>query len=290
MTRPLELHPDRLLPADPGLAPSPARSTRAPRDLPIISPHGHTDPAWFASNAPFADAPSCCWRRTTTCTACSTARACRWPTSAFPTDGVRPQSIRRAAWRLFAEHYHLFRGTPSSLWLDTRSFIDVFDLRVQLECGHGGRVLRPHRRAAAADGVPPARAVRPVRHRGADDHRIAARPARAPRDDPGERLERPGPDGVPPGPGGRSRARGLPGALDEFADADGRGHAQLGRLPRGASPSPRVLQAHGRDVDRPRPSHRPHGGPHAARSRGPVPQGDGLAASAADAELSARRC
>ena len=26
------------------------------RDLPIISPHGHTDPQWFADDAPFPDA------------------------------------------------------------------------------------------------------------------------------------------------------------------------------------------------------------------------------------------
>ena len=26
--------------------------------LPIVSPHGHTDPAWLASNAPFEDAVS----------------------------------------------------------------------------------------------------------------------------------------------------------------------------------------------------------------------------------------
>ena len=45
-----------------------------------------------------------------------------------------PAPNRRAAWRLFAEHYHLFRGTPSSLWLDA-VFHDVFDLRVQLGAG-----------------------------------------------------------------------------------------------------------------------------------------------------------
>ncbi len=32
-----------------------ARSTTAVKGLPIISPHGHTDPAWFALNEPFPD-------------------------------------------------------------------------------------------------------------------------------------------------------------------------------------------------------------------------------------------
>ena len=33
-----------------------AAALRAVTDLPIISPHGHTDPEWFAGNAPFANA------------------------------------------------------------------------------------------------------------------------------------------------------------------------------------------------------------------------------------------
>ena len=49
------LHEDRLFPADPGVR-AVARSLYATvRDLPIVSPHGHTDPRWFAENRPFAD-------------------------------------------------------------------------------------------------------------------------------------------------------------------------------------------------------------------------------------------
>ena len=55
MTRPLALHPDRLFPADPRTRDI-ARALYEPvRTLPIVSPHGHTDPAWFATNEPFAD-------------------------------------------------------------------------------------------------------------------------------------------------------------------------------------------------------------------------------------------
>ena len=38
----------------------------------------------------------------------------------------------REAWRLFASHYKLFRGTPSALWLD-QVFAQVFGLTVRLE-------------------------------------------------------------------------------------------------------------------------------------------------------------
>ena len=54
---------------------------------------------------------------TTTSSACSTARACRSRTSASPRKRRRRRSRRdaREIWRLFAEHYHLFRGTPTRL-------------------------------------------------------------------------------------------------------------------------------------------------------------------------------
>jgi glucuronate isomerase len=58
MTRPLRLDPDRFFPLE-GRARSLARTLFGEVErLPIISPHGHTDPAWFASDTPFADAAS----------------------------------------------------------------------------------------------------------------------------------------------------------------------------------------------------------------------------------------
>ena len=49
------LHEDRLFPADPS-ARKIARSLYAQvRNLPIVSPHGHTQASWFAKNEPFPD-------------------------------------------------------------------------------------------------------------------------------------------------------------------------------------------------------------------------------------------
>ena len=51
MPKALSLHPDRLLPADPttrGIARGLYESVAT---LPIVSPHGHTDPAWFATDS-----------------------------------------------------------------------------------------------------------------------------------------------------------------------------------------------------------------------------------------------
>ena len=52
------IHEDRLFPADPATRVIARRLHATVRDLPIVSPHGHTDPAWFAGNEPFADPAS----------------------------------------------------------------------------------------------------------------------------------------------------------------------------------------------------------------------------------------
>ena len=55
MTDTLQLHDDRLFPADVATRGIARELYASVADLPIISPHGHTDPSWFADNAPFPD-------------------------------------------------------------------------------------------------------------------------------------------------------------------------------------------------------------------------------------------
>src|SRR4051794_5113483 len=47
------LDPNRLFPSDPTARKVAQQLYETVRDLPIISPHGHTDPRWFAENKPF---------------------------------------------------------------------------------------------------------------------------------------------------------------------------------------------------------------------------------------------
>jgi len=58
MAKTLVLNPDRLFPAEPSVRAVARRLHDAVKTLPIISPHRHTDPEWFATNAPFEDATS----------------------------------------------------------------------------------------------------------------------------------------------------------------------------------------------------------------------------------------
>ena len=55
MARPLNLHEDRLFPADPTVRGIARELYSTVASLPIISPHGHTDPRWFAYDQPFAN-------------------------------------------------------------------------------------------------------------------------------------------------------------------------------------------------------------------------------------------
>lgn len=130
MTRPLNLHPDRLLPADPSIRAIARGLYASVRDLPIVSPHGHTDPAWFATNEPFGNA--------TELLLVPDHYVFRMLYSqGVPMEALgvgNPDADPRAAWRLFAERYHLFRGTPSRMWLDW-VFAEAFGIEVLLDAG-----------------------------------------------------------------------------------------------------------------------------------------------------------
>lgn len=123
----LVLDPDRLFPAE-HTTREIARSLYAGvRSLPIISPHGHTDPAWFAANAPFENATDLLLRPDH-----YLFRMLYSQGIALEDLGIgNPSADPREGWRLLAANYHLFRGTPSRLWLDW-VFAEVFGLEVKL--------------------------------------------------------------------------------------------------------------------------------------------------------------
>ncbi len=133
MAKPLRLDPDRLFPAEPRTRDL-ARALYAPvRDLPILSPHGHTDPAWFATNDPFPDPATLLIVPDHYVFRMLYSQGVPLEALGIPTlDGSPTETDPRKIWRLFADHYHLFRGTPSRLWLDW-VFAEVFGLDVRLE-------------------------------------------------------------------------------------------------------------------------------------------------------------
>ncbi len=110
----LSLHPDRLFPSDPPVRGIARRLHAEVSHLPIISPHGHTDPEWWATNDHFGNATELL------------VHPDHYVFRMLYSQGVSLNALGinnsaadpRESWRLFASHYHLFRGTPSRMWLD----------------------------------------------------------------------------------------------------------------------------------------------------------------------------
>jgi glucuronate isomerase len=121
-------HPDRLFPADPTVREI-ARSLYAGvRDLPIVSPHGHTDPSWFALDERFLDAVDLLIKPDHYVFRMLYSQGIPMQSLGVPTtDGSAVETDSRKIWRLFAAHYYLFAGTPSRIWLD-HVFNEVFGL------------------------------------------------------------------------------------------------------------------------------------------------------------------
>ena len=133
--KPLHLHPDRLFPSDPVQRPIARRLYTQVAGLPIVSPHGHTDPAWFAQDEAFANATELLLVPDHYVFRMLYSQGVPLDALGIPrADGSRAAVDPRAAWRVFAERFHLFRGTPSSMWLN-HVFHDVFGLRVRLDAG-----------------------------------------------------------------------------------------------------------------------------------------------------------
>ena len=161
----------------------------------------------------------------------------------------------REAWRLFAAHYHLFRGTPSRLWLD-HVFAEVFGLEVALEAATADLY---YDRIGAALATP---AFRPralfdrfgiellATTEGAHEdlaHHAAIRASGW----PGRVVTTYRPDAVID-----PEHEDFAAALARFGALTGEDVHELARLSRRPPPPPRRLPRRRRDRDRSRPSDR----------------------------------
>lgn len=122
------LAPDRLFPVDPQTRGIARELYQTVADKPIISPHGHTDPRWYAENQPFSDPAQLFITPDHYVFRMLFSQGVSLESLGVPrADGGPTETDGRKIWRLFAENYHLFRGTPSRLWLD-HAFEDVFGM------------------------------------------------------------------------------------------------------------------------------------------------------------------
>jgi glucuronate isomerase len=122
------IHPDRLFPAEPGTRKIARTLYESLRSLPIVSPHGHTQAAWFARNQPFPDPASLL------------VQPDHYIFRMLYSQGVSLEDLEigrpelndpRKVWRIFASRYYLFRGTPTRMWLDF-VFQELFGIDLRL--------------------------------------------------------------------------------------------------------------------------------------------------------------
>ena len=124
--------PDRLFPVEPRLRDLARALYDGVKDLPILSPHGHCDPRWFAENARFPNPAELFVVPDHYVFRMLVSQGVAMTDLGVPrVDGGPVETDPRKIWHLLASNYHLFRGTPSSIWLD-HSFEHVFGLDVPL--------------------------------------------------------------------------------------------------------------------------------------------------------------
>ena len=132
MPKKLSLHEDRLFPPDPTVRAIARALYMSIRKLPIISPHGHTDPAWFADNQSFGNATDLLLAPDHYLFRMLYSQGISLESLGVSSRRGWPSTDPRAAWRSFAGRFQLFHGTPSWLWLN-HVFTEVFGLDLVLD-------------------------------------------------------------------------------------------------------------------------------------------------------------
>ncbi len=127
----LTLHPDRALPAEPGVRAIAREIYGSVADLPIVSMHGHVPVEWFAEDRPFSDPAELL------------VVPDHYVVRMFVSQGARPEDLGvrpidpaapaaetdpREIWRRFCAGWKHFRGTPSRFWLE-HELVQIFGVR-----------------------------------------------------------------------------------------------------------------------------------------------------------------
>jgi glucuronate isomerase len=141
---------DVLFPADPGVRALARELHASVEHLPIVSPHGHTDPRWYALDEAFADPARLLVVPDHYIFRMLMSQGIRLEDVGVPRlDGAPVEGDGRRIWRLLAENWKLFRGTPTRLWLEM-SLSGLFGVEEPLGPASADRIY-DHLAACLAD-------------------------------------------------------------------------------------------------------------------------------------------
>jgi glucuronate isomerase len=99
------------------------------KNLPIISPHGHTDPAWFSNNYPFSDPASLLIIPDHYVFRMLYSKGVALEKLGIPRlNGEAVEEDPRKIWQIFADHFYLFAASPTGAWFN-HVFQEVFGIQ-----------------------------------------------------------------------------------------------------------------------------------------------------------------
>ncbi|HDQ45197.1 MAG TPA: glucuronate isomerase [bacterium] len=132
MSHALVLHEDRYFDSDPAQRRIARDLYALVKDLPILSPHGHVDPRLLAENIPFPDPARLLVIPDHYLFRMLYSQGVPLEKVGVPRiDGGETESDPRKIWQTVADHFHLFRGTPTGMWLK-HELHDVLGVRERL--------------------------------------------------------------------------------------------------------------------------------------------------------------
>jgi len=142
MIKPINFSEDRLFSSNAKQRIIAKRLYKKVKNLPIISPHGHTDPEWFAENSCFSNATDLLIKPDHYLLRMLFSQGITMAELGFDDGCLKAEQDPLKIWQVFAKHYYLFQGTPTQLWLNY-VFKTVFDLEEEL-CSDNAKTYFHH--------------------------------------------------------------------------------------------------------------------------------------------------
>jgi glucuronate isomerase len=133
--------PDRYFDPDPKQRKIARALYESVANLPLICPHGHVDPALFADErATFGTPADLLILPDHYVVRMLYSQGIPLESLGIPRlDGGAVEKDHRRVWQIFAENFHLFRGTPSGVWL-TEELRGLFGVEEKLEAKNAGKI------------------------------------------------------------------------------------------------------------------------------------------------------
>ncbi|MDG1752647.1 MAG: glucuronate isomerase [Thalassotalea sp.] len=134
---PINLHADRFFSSDIIQRDIARKLYNKIKDFPIVSPHGHTDPKWFAENECFSNATELLIQPDHYLVRMLYSQGISMSALGFGKDCEEKELDHKKIWQIFADNYFLFLGTPTRTWLDY-VFVNVFNMSEMLCAENAG--------------------------------------------------------------------------------------------------------------------------------------------------------